>query len=357
MVTDCRHQLVIDQARPPTVHVLPGLPALDEAGGVPMASLIGTDTAASLQIGAHWWPAGEELDELVATAAAELDVPTGTVVVTIRDIEVHGVELLARHAGAEHTLATSTSSGVPPYTAALAGPVPDSLRLPVHQALEGRPGVLYVRYDATVEGERVQRELDVGAAMRGAAGEHVFLTGAGGTVSPTPGARTAFALSAGVGEAPVHELELSGIDTDGTPWSVVVTAAQPPPAALPHTDELQVTVRDGHGGSYQRTLRPAAGGWRVDDASLGVVGVTCRAADRTPGTVVSVRAFYQPAGDGLPDERTVTLSEPGWSASWRVASGGADLDGELLLDISENSGGGPAGRTRTIRSDRADVTV
>lgn len=356
MVTETRHRLVIDKARPPTVHVLPGLPALDEANGVPMATLIGTDTAASVQIGAHWWPAKAELDEMVAAAAAELEVPATTVIVTIGDVEVHGVELIARDSSDEHTLATSTSSGFPPYPAALTGPVPSDLRLPVRQAFGGRPGVLFVRYDATVGGERTRRELDVGSAMHGAPGEHVFLTGMGEAPAPDPGGGLPFALTAAVGELPVGELELSGTDPTGAPWSITVSAAQPAPAALPHTDELQVAVRDGRGGSYRRALRPAPGGWRVDDASLGVVAVTCRAPNRAPGTVVTLRAWYQPAGDGLPDERTVTLAEPGWSASWRLATGAAELKGELVLDVSETTGGGVAS-TRTVRSDRPDVTV
>ncbi len=156
MFPDSQARIVVTRLDPPTVQLLPGSPALDvSAQGVPMATVVGTDTSASVQISAHWWPDGKETAALVARAATELDVPPSTVIVTPGPVTVRHVTLVARGDGEEEAvLASSTSSGMPPYTALLAGPLPPALLPLAREALQGRRGRLLVRFDGAVGATR-----------------------------------------------------------------------------------------------------------------------------------------------------------------------------------------------------------
>ncbi|WP_225830092.1 hypothetical protein [Streptomyces sp. NK08204] len=329
-----------------------------------MASLVVAGASASVQISAHWWPDHEETAALLAQAAEELEVAQGDLVVAIGGVKVHGVTLTARADGGEETeLAQSASSGAPPYTALLTARVEPAQVPLVQEALSGSPGKLFVRFDATLETERVRRELDVGQALSAApsAERHTFALSAQAeppeSVPTPPEAVLPLRLTAPVGELPVRRLDLSGTDEAGTAWTVTVTAADTAPARLPAGQSLRLTVHGDDGSSYERTGTPDTSGWTVDDHTLGVVTVTCEAPGRDEGTTVAVEAWYQPAGDGLPDHRSFTLTAPAWSVSWRVASGRDDLDGELVVDVSETGGSGGTVPKHTVRFTTPHVRI
>ncbi|MFF7352053.1 hypothetical protein ACFZA1_05300 [Streptomyces filipinensis] len=358
-------RLLVDRHDPLTVRLLPGDPVLDlSPQGVPMASLVVAGASASVQISAHWWPDRDETAALLAQAAEELKVAPGELIIAIGGVKVHGVTLNARDdGGAETELAESASSGAPPYTTLMTAPVEPALVPLVEEALSGSPGKLFVRFDATLETERVQRELDVGQALSAApsAERHTFAVSAPAkppeSVPAPPEAVLPLRVTAPVGDPPVRRLDLSGTDAAGAPWTVSVTAPDTAPARLPAGEGLRLTVHGDDGSSYERTAAPDASGWFVDDRALGVVTVTCEAPGRDAGAAVAIEAWYQPAGDGLPDHRSLTLTAPAWSASWRVASGRDDLDGELVVDVSETDGGGATVPKRTVRSTTPHVRI
>ncbi|MFJ7956943.1 hypothetical protein ACIQ62_11665 [Streptomyces sp. NPDC096319] len=358
-------RVLIDRHDPLTVRLLPGEPALDlSPQGVPMASLVMAGDSASLQISAHWWPDHDETDALLARAAEELEASPDALIVAIGGVEVHGVTLTAREDGGHETvLARSTSSGAPPYTTILTAPVEPTLVPLVKDALSGAAGKLFVRFDATLEAERVLRELDVGRALSTApaAETHTFAV-PDPSQAPEPGpgppeAQLPLRVTVPVGDPPVRRLDLSGTDAAGAPWTVSVTGPDTAPARLPAGDSLRLTVRGDDGSSYARTATPDASGWLVDDHALGVVTVTCEAPGRDQGATVALEVWYQPAGEGLPDHRGLTLTAPAWSASWRVASGRDDLDGELVVDVSETDGGGAGLPKRTVRSTTPHIRI
>ncbi|MCQ9135000.1 hypothetical protein [Streptomyces hilarionis] len=358
-------RVLIDRHDPLTVRLLPGEPAIDlSPQGVPMASLVMAGDSASLQISAHWWPDHDETDALLARAAEELEAAPGDLIVAIGGVQVHGVTLTAREDGGHETvLAHSPSSGAPPYTTILTAPVEPTLVPLVKDALSGSAGKLFVRFDATLETERVLRELDVGRALSAApaAETHTFAVPEPAQTpepEPTPPeAQLPLRVAAPVGDPPVHRLELSGTDAAGRPWTVSVTAPDTAPPRLPAGDSLRLTVQGDDGSSYARSGTPDASGWLVDDHALGVVTVTCEAPGRDQNATVALKVWYQPAGDGLPDHRDLTLTAPAWSASWRVASGRDDLDGELVIDVSETDGGGESLPKRTIRSTTPHIRI
>ncbi|MFE5794997.1 hypothetical protein ACFQ8C_20820 [Streptomyces sp. NPDC056503] len=329
-----------------------------------MASLVMAGASASLQLSAHWWPERDEVDALLGRAAEELEVAPGDLIVAIGGVEVHGVTLIAREdGGGESVLAHSTSSGAPPYTTLLTAPVEPTLVPLVKEAFSGSPGKLLVRFDATLETERVRRELDVGRALGAApSGErHTFAVPDPAEppepVPATPEASLPLRITVPVGDPPVHRLELSGTDAAGAPWTVPITAPGTAPARLPAGESLRLTVQGEDGSSYERTAAPDASGWVVDDRALGVVTVTCEAPGRDQAAAVAIEVWYQPAGDGLPDHRGLTLTPPARSVSWRVASGRDDLDGELVVDVSETDGSGATVPKRTVRSTTAHVRI
>ncbi|MET8112795.1 hypothetical protein [Streptomyces prasinus] len=358
-------RVLIDRHDPLTVRLLPGEPALDlSPQGVPMASLVMAGDSASLQISAHWWPDHDETDALLARAAEELEVAPGELIVAIGGVEVHGITLIAREDGGHETvLAHSTSSGAPPYTTILTAPVEPTLVPLVKDAVSGSAGKLFVRFDATLETERVLRELDVGRALSTApaAETHTFaVPDPSRPPEPVPApseAQLPLRVTVPVGDAPVHRLDLSGTDAAGAPWTVSVTAPDTAPARLPAGESLHLTVQGEDGSSYERTGTPDAFGWTVDDRTLGLVTVTCEAPGRDQGAAVAIEVWYQPAGDGLPDHRSLTLSPPAWSVSWRVASGRDDLDGELVVDVSETDGSGTTLPKHTVRSTTPHVRI
>ncbi|WP_189714129.1 hypothetical protein [Streptomyces phaeofaciens] len=329
-----------------------------------MATVVGTDTSASVQISAHWWPDGKETAALVARAATELDVPPSTVIVTPGPVTVRHVTLVARGDGEEEAvLASSTSSGMPPYTALLAGPLPPALLPLAREALQGRRGRLLVRFDGAVGADEVVRELDVGEAMSDApSGEkHIFLT-ATATEAPVtdpaaPGASLPLRITVATGSVPVRAVDLTGADAAGTPWTVTYPSDDPLPEQLPAAESLDLVVHGESGKPYRRTLRPGASGWVIDEAALGLVTVTCQAPGRTDGAVVALEVWYEPAGDGLPDHRSVTLDAPEWTASWLVASAQEDLGGELVIDVTETGADGVAVPKHTVHSISPQVRV
>ncbi|MFF8195658.1 hypothetical protein ACF05L_33410 [Streptomyces bobili] len=328
-----------------------------------MATVVGSDTSASVQISAHWWPDGKETATLVAQAAEEMGVSPSAVIVTPGPVTVRRVTLVARGDGGKETvLASSSSSGMPPYTAVLTGPLLPDLLPVAREALDGRQGRLLVRFDGILGSDELVRELDVGEAMSEApSGEkHVFLTHTA-TEPPTgpaaPAASLPLRITAAVGADPVRAVDLTGTDAAGSSWTVTIPSAGPVPTHLPAAESLGITVHGESGKPYRRTLRPDASGWTVDDAALGLVMVTCQAPGRTDGAVVTLEVWYEPAGDGLPHHRSVVLSAPNWSASWQVASAQDDLGGELLVDVTETSGDGVAVPKHTLHSTTPDVRV
>ncbi|MFF3405234.1 hypothetical protein ACFYW8_03255 [Streptomyces sp. NPDC002742] len=329
-----------------------------------MATVVGTDTSASVQISAHWWPDGKETAALVAQAAEKMDVPAATVIVTPGPVTVRQVTLVARREGEEETvLASSASSGMPPYTALLTGPLPPALLAVAREALNGRQGQLLVRFDGVLGTDEVVRDLDVGEAMSDAPADarHVFLTGTA-TESPTtdpaaPAATLPLRLTVALGTAPVRAVDLTGTDSAGAPWTVTFSPGGPVPEQLPTAESLDMAVHGESGKPYRRTLRPGASGWTIDEAALGLVTVTCQAPGRTDGAVVVLDVWYEPAGDGLPDHRTVTLGKPDWTASWLVASAQDDLGGELVIDVTETTAGGVAVPKHTVHSTSPQVRV
>ncbi|MFE6040210.1 hypothetical protein [Streptomyces sp. NPDC056452] len=329
-----------------------------------MATLVGAGSSVSLQISAHWWPDKQETAALVAQAADQLQVPASAVTVTVGQVQVHRVTLVALGEGDDEIeLASSSSSGYPPFTTILTSPLSPELLPVARDALQGSRGRLLVRFDATLGTDRMLAELDVGRAMADAPSteRHVFLTAtqpdAAESPSAAPPASLPLRITVPVGEPPVHAIDLAGTDESGAPWAVTVASDSPAPASLPAAESLQIAVRGDSGKPYPRTTRPDVSGWTVDDAALGVVTVTCEAPGRAEGTVVALEVWYQPAGDGLPDHRSISLNAPPWSTSWRVASAQDNLDGELVVDVSETSGDGSTVPKHTVRSTSPHVRV
>ncbi|MFD9541899.1 hypothetical protein [Streptomyces sp. NPDC060022] len=330
-----------------------------------MATMVGAGSSVSLQISAHWWPDEQETAALVAQAAEQLEVPASAVTVTVGQAEVHRVTLVARGEGDDEIeLTSSSSSGYPPYTTILTSPLPPELLPLAREALQGSRDRLFVRFDATLGTDQVLAELDVGAAMADAPSteRHVFLTATQPDVADSapavaPPASLPLRITAPVGEPPVRAIVLTGTDESGAPWTETVASDSPAPARLPAAESLQLAVQGDGGKPYHRTTRPDVSGWTIDDAALGVVTVTCEAPGRAEGTVVALEVWYQPVGDGLPDHRSMSLNAPPWSTSWRVASAQNNLDGELVVDVSETSVDGSTVPKHTVRSTSPHVRV
>lgn len=160
-----------------TATVTPGPPRPERSPqGVPMVSLLGSDTSASLQIGVQWWPEPAELTGLIAAAATARDVPAGGVQARGDSLRNVRSDVLLRHGGEVEVVASAESSGVPPFTTVLSAQLTGDAIEATRRALFGQPDALRVRCsgDHRTAG-RITAESDVSVWTKAAPQTHVVM--------------------------------------------------------------------------------------------------------------------------------------------------------------------------------------
>jgi len=138
-----------------TVYLLPGPPAAERsAEGVPAVTLLGSESIAFLQVGAQWWPSADDQRLLLGGLAELAGVPAGELMLSsegVTDVAASLQFLTGDGANREvTTLATSSTSLVPPYVAAMSASLTRDLVPGVRRAVEGETGVLQVWFEGTV---------------------------------------------------------------------------------------------------------------------------------------------------------------------------------------------------------------
>lgn len=171
---------LIDEATPSVMVVIPAEPVPElSPAGIPTIMLIDSGTAGSLALGCRWWPTESELDAARAAVAARLRVPAGELMVTAADLTVDAVALLVatEDGTGPVTLATVVSSGAPPFTALFSVAVTGHLDV-VRRACAGEPGLLRIRYTATLRrGSAATTVLTARSAVGGADVEALVAAG------------------------------------------------------------------------------------------------------------------------------------------------------------------------------------
>jgi hypothetical protein len=145
-----------------TVEYLPTEPAPEcDAQGVPQVTVVQAGELAFVTVGARWDPPAEALERLRdrlaadAGAAPRLAPPA---------LDMEGAELLL----GDEVIATSSTSGIAPYTAAFSATVEGNAGERAGAALRGERGRLAVRYRARLEGRDMELQADVGDWTRAA---------------------------------------------------------------------------------------------------------------------------------------------------------------------------------------------
>lgn len=145
--------LLVDEAS--RLYVVPGNPGPERSpGGIPMLSLIGSEQAASLQVGARWWPEEDELAGLTAAVGRALGRDPAELLVSAEAVSVSRVALMLGEGdeaqGAAAELATSQSSGTAPFNAVLAAPVVGAQLDLARRAFSGERDLLRVRLEGEI---------------------------------------------------------------------------------------------------------------------------------------------------------------------------------------------------------------
>jgi hypothetical protein len=152
-VTHSDAAIVIDDENPSTIRVIPGSPVAELSPvGIPMVTLIDSGTMGILNLGARWWPGESEIVAARTAVSARLDRPAAELAVTADAVSVEQVELVVAAAGGGDplVLAKTASSGTPPFTALLSVTIAGGHLDLARRACLGEPGLLFVRYTATL---------------------------------------------------------------------------------------------------------------------------------------------------------------------------------------------------------------
>jgi hypothetical protein len=147
-----------------TLLYIPGAPTPQHTSqNAPMISLLRFAPFAFLQISVQWEVLDEELDALRTALGhqyPQLDLATVRLAHAPVAVERVALELSAAD-GSLAELASTASSGMPPFTAIFSVQLTEPQQAAVASALNGRAGVLQVRYHATLAGAPIERATDV----------------------------------------------------------------------------------------------------------------------------------------------------------------------------------------------------
>jgi hypothetical protein len=149
---------------PNTLLYIPGAPTPQHTSeDAPMISLLRFAPFAFLQVSVQWEVLDEELDALRAALGQQYpQLDLAAVRLAHAPVAVERVALeLTTEDGSAAELASTASSGMPPFTALFNVQLTEPQQAAVASALNGRAGVLLVRYHATLAGAPIERAGDV----------------------------------------------------------------------------------------------------------------------------------------------------------------------------------------------------
>lgn len=359
-----------DRATPDRFYYIPGEPTPElSPNGAPTLSLWVTDLDARLQLGVQWTVSAAEEESLRRTIALRHPPLTAAALqLQPAPLQVQSVDLLLGDGQTPmQPLATTPSSGFPPYIAIFGVALDAEQKHQAIAALHGRTGFLAVRYRITVKHEQGswltdERLTDIG---------NWFVTRQGSDhiqIMPTPSLQplkpaSPAGLQIEVGEdlqsAPLAYIQLAQGDE---------TAVLRPPAFAPVKltpvatgTPLRCTTYYITGQPYSTTLTPVAGAtmYELTPADLGLALVTVSAPAYAAANAHEVRVLvrYQPTGAGSDDERTVYLRGDHWQESWWVITRQPTLHGEIEVTAKVTQADGTVRNPPRYRQQRGAIVI
>jgi hypothetical protein len=170
-----------DPADPLSFSYLPGSPGPQRgADGAPSVSCLVAGPMTMLQVGAEWGASEAQLGRLRRHLGRERGLDPERIKLHPAPVRVERVELrLADAAGAAQTLASSESSGYPPFSAIFSVQLDEAQKAQALAALGGRAGLLTVAYiTAGPGGQPLELATDVASWFGGGSGmDHVQIVG------------------------------------------------------------------------------------------------------------------------------------------------------------------------------------
>jgi hypothetical protein len=129
-----------------------------DPSGRPMLTMVDLGTSGTLMFTARWASGPGELDALRAEIAARTGADKGEIKLSFAPIQSPRCEVLIREgAGGERVLATSSTSGYPPYHALFNLQLVGDDLATAKAAVSGRRGLLALTYAADLAGSRTVR--------------------------------------------------------------------------------------------------------------------------------------------------------------------------------------------------------
>ncbi|MBO9522993.1 MAG: hypothetical protein J7518_15785 [Nocardioidaceae bacterium] len=145
---------------PAGVVAVPGRPQPEHADA-PALQIVSLGATAIVQAG-FCWPVPEKPARLALKAAPAAPLQSAVT-------DVPEVDLVLHEPGGPRVLATTTTSGYPPYTALLSVTVDSATAATLQRALDGEPGLVSVVYRAHADGLPLEPGAQQQSAARGVA--------------------------------------------------------------------------------------------------------------------------------------------------------------------------------------------
>lgn len=359
-----------------------GPTAQKDPRGKPTLSLIVSDQGAILQLGAQWAADDQLLLKLKEHLARHFHLDQSLIRLSPAPLSIEKVVLaLGDGAGQFDELATSSSSGYPPYSAIFNVRLTAEQKAQAIAALNGRQGFLTVTYRGLLStpGQSpvpIERSTDVSAWFIGGAGaDHIMVVaatigdaqpatgqGAADQQSPTPQqSAPAFTvkLCFDAKEAPIAFIQVKCGDAQavlrGSGFDPVTltgaVAGQPLAVKTSYTES---------GPPFETTLPPAgAEGWALAPPDVGLARIVADASSRRDAGASEARLHvrYRPSGKGSDDERTIYLRGKEWIATWFLITRSRDLGGVLEFQWKETAADGSAVFHPSATTDQQELKL
>jgi hypothetical protein len=118
---------------------------------------------------------------------------------------------------------------------------------------------------------------------------------------------------------------------------------------------LQVTTHYTTGQPPYKTQVELSESERLDPADLGLTQILIDGTGRRDAGIkdILLRLFFQPSGQGVPEDRTFHLHEQQWVASFYIATRGEPIAGEFNLDWTETTAAQEQARRQFKAKDQA----
>jgi hypothetical protein len=341
--------------------------------GRPVLSLLASDQGALLQLGAEWGVDDQLLARFKHYLARHFHLDPSLIRLSPAPLSVEKVVLaLGDGAGNFDELATSSSSGYPPYSAIFNVKLTTEQKANVISALNSRRDFLKITYLGLAslsggEPVRLEQSTDISDWFAGGSGlDHILAVGAtiGSPESATqqgPAQQSALTVKLGFDakEAPIAFVQVKCADVQsvlrGSTFDPVMltgaTAGQP----------LHVKTSYTESGPPFEAILPAAGpeGWVLAPPDLGLACIVADASSCRDAGGREARLYvrYRPSGNGNDDERTIYLRGNDWICTWFLITRSRDLSGVLEFQWKDTAADGSSNLHPLATTDQQELKL